>query len=68
MVRGDVFSYDNKGTIFNIASGKIAVIQGLTDYVVVDSDDVLLIVKKEEEQNIKQFLDDVKKSTGDEFL
>jgi mannose-1-phosphate guanylyltransferase len=68
MVRGDIFSYDNKGTIFNIASGKIAVIQGLTDYVVVDSDDVLLIVKKEEEQNIKQFLDDVKKSTGDEFL
>ncbi len=67
-VRGDVFSYDNKGTIFNISPGKIAVIQGLTDYVVVDSDDVLLIVRKEEEQNIKQYLDDVKKSTGDEYL
>jgi len=68
MVKGDVFSYDNKGTIFNIAPGKIAIIQGLADYIVVDSDDVLLIVKKEEEQNIKQFLDDVKKSTGDKYL
>jgi mannose-1-phosphate guanylyltransferase len=67
-VKGDVFSYDNKGTIFNIAPGKIAVIQGLKDYVVVDSDDVLLIVKKEEEQNIKQYIDDIKKSTGDEYL
>jgi len=29
---------------------------------------VLLIVKKEEEQNIKQYLDDVKKSTKEKFL
>ena len=46
LVRGDVFSYDNKGNIFNISPGKVAVIQGLKDYIVVDSDDVLLIVKK----------------------
>lgn len=68
VVRGDVFSYNNKGNIFNIAPGKIAVIQGLKDYIVIDADDVLLIVKKDEEQNIKQYLDDVKKSTGEKFL
>ena len=68
LVRGDIFSYDNKGNIFNISPGKIAVLQGLKDYIVVDSDDVLLIVKKEEEQNIKQYLEDVKKSTKEKFL
>lgn len=68
MVRGDLFSFENKGNIFNIAPGKIAVIQGLTDYIVVDADDVLLIVKKDEEQNIKQYLDDVKKRTQEKFL
>ncbi len=68
IVRGDVYSYDNKGTIFNISPGKVAVIQGMKDYIVVDSEDVLLIVKKEDEQNIKQYLDDVRKSTGDKFL
>lgn len=68
VVRGEVFSYDNKGNIFNISAGKIAVIQGLKDYIVVDSDDVLLIVKKEEEQNIKKFLDDVKKATKEKYL
>jgi len=68
LVRGNIFSYDNKGNIFNIAPGKVAVLQGLKDFIVVDSDDILLIVKKEEEQNIKQYLDDVKKSTNDEYL
>lgn len=67
MVRGDLFTYDNQGNIFNIAPGKIAVIQGLKDYIVVEADDVLLIVKKEEEQKIKQYLDDVKKSTQEKF-
>lgn len=66
-VRGDVFSYDCKGNIFNIAPGKIAVVQGLKDYIVVDSDDVILIVKKEEEQNIKNYLEDVRNATGDKF-
>jgi mannose-1-phosphate guanylyltransferase len=67
-VRGDVFSYDNMGNIINIAPGKVAVLQGLKDYIIVDSDDVLLVVKKDEEQNIKQYLEDVKKSTKEKFL
>jgi mannose-1-phosphate guanylyltransferase len=68
LVRGDIFSYDNEGNIINIAPGKVAVLQGLHDYIIVDSDDVLLIVKKEEEQNIKQYLEDVKKSTDEKYL
>lgn len=68
LVRGNVFSYENSGNIINIAPGKIAVLQGLHDYIVVCSDDVLLIVKKEEEQNIKNFLDSVKKKTKDKYL
>jgi mannose-1-phosphate guanylyltransferase len=68
LVRGDVFSYDSRGNIFNISPGKVAVLQGLSDYIIVDSDDVLLIVKKEEEQNVKQYLEDVKKSTKEKYL
>lgn len=67
MVSGQTFSYDCRGNILKISSGKIAVIQGLKDYVVVDSDDVLLIVRKEEEQNIKNYLEDVKNKTGDKY-
>jgi mannose-1-phosphate guanylyltransferase len=68
IIRGEIFSYENEGSIFNIGPGKIAVIQGLKDYIVVDSDNVLLIVKKEEEQNIKQYLEDVKNATKEKFL
>ena len=68
IVGGNVFSYDNKCNIFNISPGKVAVLQGLKDYIVVESDDVLLVVKKEEEQNIKNYLEDVKKNEKDKYL
>ncbi len=68
IVSGNVFSYDNRGNIFNISPEKVAIIQGLKDYIVVEADGVLLIVKKEEEQNIKNYLEDVKKETKEKFL
>jgi mannose-1-phosphate guanylyltransferase len=68
ILKGTIFSYENSGNIINIPSGKVAVLQGLKDYIVVNTDDVLLIVKKEEEQNIKQYLDAVKKKTKDKYL
>lgn len=67
-ISGNVFSYENKGNIFNISPKKVAVIQGLNDYIVVETDDVLLIVRKSEEQNIKHFLEDVKKETKEKYL
>jgi mannose-1-phosphate guanylyltransferase len=67
MVSGEIFSYDSKGNIFNISPGKIAVVQGLKDFIVVDSDDVLLIVKKDEEQNIKNYLEDVINAKGEKY-
>jgi mannose-1-phosphate guanylyltransferase len=68
VLSGNVFSYDNRGNIFNISPGKVAVVQGLKDFIVVESEDVLLIVKKEEEQNIKNYLEDVKKETKEKYL
>lgn len=68
VINGNIFSYDNRGNIFNITSGKVAIIQGLNDYIVVETDDVLLIVKKEEEQNIKNYLEDIKRETNDAYM
>jgi mannose-1-phosphate guanylyltransferase len=68
LIRGEIFPYNCERNIFNISSGKIAVIQGLSDYIVVDSDNVLLIVRKEDEQNIKHYLEDVKKSTNEKYV
>ena len=43
---------------------KIAVIQGLSDYIVVESEQTLLICKKEDEQQIRQFVADVSLDEG----
>jgi mannose-1-phosphate guanylyltransferase len=67
MVAGKVFSYDCRGNVFNVSDGKIAVVQGLKDYIIVDSEDVLLIVRKDDEQLIKKYVDDVKESTGEKY-
>ena len=67
-VSGEVFSYDNNRNIINISSGKVAVIQGLSDYIIVDSEDALLIVNKKDEQKIKEYLDDVLKASEGKYL
>jgi mannose-1-phosphate guanylyltransferase len=54
--------------LVTLADGKLAVIQGLKDYIVVESDNVLLICKKSEEQRIKQFVTDVNMKYGEKYL
>jgi mannose-1-phosphate guanylyltransferase len=54
--------------IVNVPDNKLAVVQGLEDYIFVQTDDILLVCKKSEEQMIKQFVNDVKLKKGDEFV
>jgi len=68
LMESKAFTYNSEGNIISLQNGKIAVIQGLDDYIIVDSGDVLLVVRKEEEQNIKHYLEDVKKKTGEKYL
>lgn len=64
---GKTFLYDTKDCLINLPDGKLAVIQGIEDVIIVDSDDVLLICKKKEEQRIKQFVNDVQLDTGEKY-
>lgn len=52
--------YNSSNCVVNAKNNKLVVIQGLDDYIVVDTDDVLLICRKREEQQIRQFVNDVK--------
>ena len=47
---------------------KLLVLQGLDDFIVVDTQDVLLVCKKENEQAIKEYVAEIKRSKGDKFL
>lgn len=68
VVGNHVFLYDTKNCEINIHPNKMAVIQGLEDFIVVQTDDVLLICKKEEEQRIRDFVNNVKLEKGDEYI
>jgi mannose-1-phosphate guanylyltransferase len=64
----NVFKYDVKNSIINMPDDKIAVLQGLDGYIVVESGNILLVCRKENEQSIKQFVNDVKVEKGEEYI
>ncbi len=60
--------FDTSGCLVRIHEGKLAVIDGLTDFIVVNTDDVLLVCPKSHEQNIKKFIDAVKFTDRERFI
>ncbi len=62
IVGDDVMLYDSSSNIVNVPKDKLVVLQGLDDYIVVDTNDVLMVCKKQDEQKIKQFVNDIKLS------
>ncbi len=66
LVGKKILSYDSNGNIVRMPKDKIAVIEGLKEYIVVDTPEALLICKMSNEQMIKGFVNDVKLSFGDE--
>ncbi|HEV8504321.1 MAG TPA: mannose-1-phosphate guanylyltransferase [Chitinophagaceae bacterium] len=63
-----VISIDASKCMVHVPDTKLIVLQGLENFIVVDTKDVLLICKKEKEQEIKDYLAEVKKAAGDKYL
>ncbi len=68
VVGKNVMMYDSKNCIVNVPKDKLVVLQGLDDYIVVESNEILLICKKEDEQQIRTFVNDVKAEKGEKFV
>jgi mannose-1-phosphate guanylyltransferase len=64
----NVICFDTFNSMISASSEKLLVLQGLEDFIIVDTDDVLLICKKEKEQQVKEFLSEVKKKKGDKYI
>ena len=63
---GECYSYDTRRCVISIPRDKIAVVNGLKDYIVVDTPDVLLICPRSEEQGIKKYIDDIRFEKGEQ--
>jgi len=68
LVGKNIMQYDCKDCIVHVPKDKLVVMQGLEDYIVVESDGVLMICKKQDEQQIRNFVNDVKVQKGDKFV
>jgi mannose-1-phosphate guanylyltransferase len=64
----NVMIIDATKCVVHADDNKLMVLQGLDDFIIVDTKDALLICKKEKEQEIKEFVAEVKRNKGDKYL
>jgi len=67
IVNAQVLAEDAAGNMIRSPKGKIVVVDGLKDYIIVDKKEVLLIYPKAKEQDIKKVLNQVKDKFGDNY-
>lgn len=68
IINGNTLLYDCNNNIIAMPKGKLVVLQGLEDYLVADTDNVLLICRKDDENTIRRYVNDVQIKLGDEFV
>ena len=64
----NVIMFDASKCVVHVPDKKLVVLQGLEDYIVADTKDVLLICHKDKEQEIKNYVAEVKRNKGEKFL
>jgi mannose-1-phosphate guanylyltransferase len=63
-----VMIVDANNCMVHVPDNKLVLLQGLDDYIIVDTKDVLMICKKEKEQEIKEYVAEIKRNRGDKYL
>ncbi len=67
-MKGNVEYYDSRNNIVAVPDGKIAIVEGMEDYIVAWNDDALMICRKSEEQKIRQIVNDVSVKHKGEYI
>ncbi len=68
IIGNNVLAYETSNCIVNVPKDKLVVLEGLHDYIVVESNHILLICRKLNEQQIRQIVQDVKRSKGEKYV
>jgi mannose-1-phosphate guanylyltransferase len=65
---GQAITFQAHRNVIHAPKGKLIVVQGLDDYIIVDTDDILMICRKQDEQQIRTMVDEVKLRGGGNFI
>lgn len=63
----NIITYESTNSIIKVPDNKLVIIQGMDDYIIAESDNILMICKKNNENKIRQFLHDVKINKGEQY-
>lgn len=63
-----VIMYDSSNCMVNVPQEKLVVLQGLHDFIVVESNNTLMICPRDQEQSVKQIVADVKQKFGAKYI
>jgi mannose-1-phosphate guanylyltransferase len=63
-----VIVIDATKCMINSPKDKLVLVQGLDDFIVIDTKDVLLICSRDKEQSIKEYVAEVKRNKGDKYI
>ncbi len=68
LVNGNLLEMDASRNMVRLPKGKLAVIEGLEDFIIVDQGNVLMIVPKAKEQDIKAIVSKTKATFGEGYV
>ncbi|MBL7956650.1 MAG: mannose-1-phosphate guanylyltransferase [Flavobacteriales bacterium] len=60
--------HDCSGNVVHANDGRLLVLQGLDDFIVVSTADALLVCRKRDEQQIKQFVNELTAESGERYI
>lgn len=64
----DVLIIDASSCLIKTKKNKLVVLQGLDEYIIVDSEDVLLICERDKEEQIKAYMAEVRRNKKENYL
>jgi len=62
IIGDNVFAFNAKNCLVNMPNGKTVLLDGLEDYIVVESDNMLMVLKSSNEQALKTYLKSIEES------
>ncbi len=63
----DVKMYDSSNCVVKVPNNKLVIVSGLDDFIIVDNGQTLLICPRSKEDEIKEYLSDVKRTNGEKY-
>ena len=63
VIGDNVHMINSENCIVNLPNNKLALIQGLENYIIVESDNMLMILNQHDEQNLKKYMAPMEESS-----